>query len=161
MSFYVSGWSGGDWYDGGWAPGSHDSHWYHDGDWDRGGREGALLLSDHFVMRKCADSFSRNLRLGDREVSLGIDCVESSNGGPTEIVGRLFPGGRREGDTLFRIDVEGEHGERPQRGSTFAGRSGPFYYYVEITDFELSNDKHWQIPRLKRIEFDLRIYDGR
>jgi hypothetical protein len=163
VSFYVSAWGGGDWWDG---PAPHD-YGYHPpyGEHPYGGYDGphpgGPVLSQRFTMRDCSDRFSRDLYIeGDRAV-LSIDCIESSNGGPTEIIGRVSLGDYREDDVVFRIDVEGEHGQRPYVGAEFEGRSGPLRLGIEIADLKFAKTKRWQIPRLDWIEFDLNVYYDR
>lgn len=163
MSFYVASWGGDSWWDG---PPPHD-YGYHPSYGDRpyGGtydhHPGGLVLSDRFTMKDCSDRFSRDLYIGGERAVLSINCIESSNGDPTEIIGRVSFGDYREGDVVFRLDVEGEHGHRPYVGAEFAGRSGPLRLEVEIADLKFAKTKRWQIPRLDRIEFDLNVYYDR
>ena len=163
VSFYVS--AGGDWWRGGaWEPGGpvdrwgygepYDSRW-HDM-WSQGGR---LLLNERFTLRGCSDGFSRDVRTNRVDARVTIDCVESSNGDPTEIVGRITFEGGWESDVIFRLDVEGEHGQKPWRGGSFNGYWGGVRVEAQVVDFRLATTRRWQIPRFEWVEFDLKVYE--
>jgi hypothetical protein len=144
-SFYVAddGWSGGAWGEGPWQ-GSH------------------YVFQDRFTMERCADSFNRDLYLADRSVVIRIECTESRSGDPTEIVGRVMWGGGRDDEPLFRIDVDGRHGERPAVGSVYAADVGPLRVEVEVDGFELGgSSQRWAPASIDWIRFDLRAFADR
>ena len=61
-------------------------------------------------------------------------------------------------DELFRIDIEGDHGVLPKRGQVFARQWGDIRVEAEITGYKIVRTKSWQVPRLKWIEFDVRVF---
>jgi hypothetical protein len=176
VSFYVdaSVWDD-DWYykDGGWHGGENrDEYWRdrdadywddYDRDWndrydDRWGDPGRPLVRDRFRMNKCSDDYRVGFDAGRVDGAIDIDCVASSKGDPTEIVGRIRMDDHWGDDVLFRLDVEGEHGERPEYGRVFVRHWGGVRVEVEVTGFGLASTKPWQTPRLKWIEFDVRVF---
>jgi len=173
VSFYVdaSGWDD-DWYykDGGWHPDGDPCYdrRYHDGDdyyddWDdryddRRGDPGRPLVRDRFRMNDCSDDYRVGFDAGRVDGAIDIDCVASSKGDPTEIVGRIRMDDHWGDDVLFRLDVEGEHGERPEYGRVFVRQWGGVRVEVEVTGLRLASTKPWQTPRLKWIEFDVRVF---
>jgi hypothetical protein len=137
VSFYVAGgWSG------------HDESW----------RPGPVLM-EQFEMWRCSDEFSREIRAGDEAAEVAIRCVESEDGRPTEIVGRLVSEDDGESETLFRIDAEGDHGDLPREGRTYERRIGALRVEVEILAVELSGRGH-ERPRIEWIRFDVRALGG-
>lgn len=115
------------------------------------------VFHDRFEMRKCGDGFYRNVYFGDRSFTVNIECTESRNGDPTEVVGRVIWDGGRDSRALFRIDVEGRHGDRPSRGRTYATHVGPLRIEIEIEDFEVDGSrKRWSPARIDWIRFDVR-----
>lgn len=178
VSFYVAdewrhgpGWyddgdyGHGDCYGGGyggpddWDRGDEYYGWDDYYDWDDDGRRGTLV-SDHFRMNDCSDRYTVGFDMGGGDAKIGIECVESERGDPTEVVCRLTMDDHWGETTLFRIDVEGEHGERPHRGRVYTREFGPTRVEVEVTGFKLAKTKEWQIPRFARIDFDVRVYRG-
>jgi hypothetical protein len=168
VSFRVEedGWYGGsrddgDWrddgrrYDGGW-----DDWNEHRGDDDNGRRwdGGRTVLHDRFRMGDCSDDYSVGFDLGPTDAVLEIDCVESSNGDPTEIVGRLSMKDNWGDDVLFRLDVEGDHGERPEQGRVFVRQWGDTRVEVEVAGYRIATVKNWQVPRINWIEFEVRVF---
>ncbi|MCK4679582.1 DUF4384 domain-containing protein [bacterium] len=178
VSFYVGG---GGWYDGGhWRDDgrncdggywSDDGYRYNDGDtynggWDDGNGyrdprwddDRRAILHDRFKMRKCSDGYSRGFDVGPTDGVIEIDCTESSKNDPTEIVGRLSMKNDWGDDVFFRIDVEGDHGERPERGRVYVRQWGSTRVEVEVVGYSMAPTKHWQVPRMKWIEFDVRVF---
>lgn len=155
VSFYVEsdGWR----HDGPWGQGS-----WHDDAWDSDPWHGdRAVFHDRFKMRRCVDSFYRDVYLAGRSIVISIECTESRSGDPTEIVGRVIWGGGRDSQPLFRIDVEGRHGNRPVRGRVYAAHVGPLGIEVEIDDFEVEGSKkRWTPPRIDWIRFDVRAFGG-
>ncbi len=173
VSFYVAT---GAWYDGGYD----DGHWYDeghwrddwrsdDGGWDdwnnyRGGSDprgygrSGTVLHDRFKMKNCSDDYSRGFDMGSTDAVIEINCVESSKNDPTEIVGRLSMKDDRGDGVLFRIDVKGDHGEVPTRGRVYTKQWGTVRVEVEVIDYNMTPAKHWQVPRIKWIEFDVRVF---
>jgi hypothetical protein len=140
VSFYVAG-------DGGWRHGS----WC-----------GDEIFHDGFRMQKCGDDFYRNVYFDGGSFTINIECVESRDGDPTEVVGRLFRNGGRDSGTIFRVDVEGQHGERPARGRTYAAYVGPVRIEVEIDDFAIGGSTtRWSPERIDWIRFDVRAFADR
>jgi hypothetical protein len=177
VSFYVAGdgwhgeWHGdywrdqdhGSWRDDDWDHRYGDTYWRHydgeeDGDWEWEHGGGRTIVHDRFKMKNCKNDYSRGFDVGSTDATLLISCVESSKGDPTEIVGRFSMDEYWGDDVLFRIDVEGDHGVRPQRGRVFVRHWGRTRVEVEITDFSMSSVKRWQVPRLKWVEFDVRVF---
>jgi hypothetical protein len=138
-----------------------DERW--GGAWNEGLRlEGGDVLRDRFTMERCADSFSRDLYVAGRSVVIRIECTESRSGDPTEIVGRVIWGDGRDGEPLFRIDVDGRHGERPAAGRVYTTRAGPLRIDVEVGDFEVeASSRPWAPARIDWIRFDLRAFIDR
>ncbi len=146
VSFYVAG-------DGWWHDGAWDSDPWHGGD---------DVFHDRFKMRRCVDSFYRDVYFAGRSIVISIECTESRSGDPTEIVGRVIWGGGWDSQPLFRIDVEGRHGDRPVRGRVYAAHVGPLRIEVEIDDFEVDGSKkRWTPARIDWIRFDVRAFGGR
>jgi hypothetical protein len=172
VSFYVAGdgWYGGGYDDGYWRG---DGQWRDDrrrddGGWDdwnnyRGGSAqgrdgGRTVLHDRFRMKDCSDRLSYGFDMGSTDAVIEINCVESSKGDPTEIVGRISMENHWGDDVLFRIDVDGDHGEVPSRGRVFVRQWGSMRVEVEVVGYSMAKSKHWQVPRIKWIEFDVRVF---
>lgn len=153
----------GDWrddgrsYDGGWD----DWNGYR-GDDDNGRRWGdggsRTVLQDRFRMGDCSDDYSVGFDLGSTDAVIEIDCVESSKGDPTEIVGRLSMKDHWGDDVLFRLDVEGDHGERPEQGRVFVRQWGNTRVEIEVAGYRMVTIKNWQVPRINWIEFEVRVF---
>ncbi len=187
VTFYVAGDGGHDgWYDNGywhddgqnydggyWRDDGQDydgGYWHDDGQnsggWDsyRDGRDPRrddgrhTILHDRFKMDNCSDGYSCVFDMGPTDAVIEIDCIESSKGDPTEIVGRLSMKDHWGDDELFRIDIEGDHGVLPKRGQVFARQWGDIRVEAEITGYKIVRTKSWQVPRLKWIEFDVRVF---
>jgi hypothetical protein len=109
-------------------------------------------------MKDCSDRLSYGFDMGSTDAVIEINCVESSNGDPTEIVGRISMENHWGDDVLFRIDVEGDHGEVPSRGRVFVRQWGSMRVEVEVVGYSMAKSKHWQVPRIKWIEFDVRVF---
>ena len=109
-------------------------------------------------MNDCSDDYSVGFDLGPTDATIRIDCVESSKGSPTEIVGRLAMEDHWGDDELFRIDIEGNHGERLERGRVFVRQWGDTRVEVEVTGYKTANIKNWQVPRINWIEFEVRVF---
>jgi hypothetical protein len=135
VSFYVAdGWS------------RHDEPW----------RPGAVLM-EQFEMWRCSDAFSREIRTRDETAEVAIRCIDSRDGRPTEIIGRLMSDDGWESETVFRIDADGERGDLPREGSTYAERIGSLRVEVEIVDVELS-DRAREHRRIEWIRFEVRAF---
>lgn len=187
VSFYVAGdgwYDNGYWrddgrnYDGGYwhddRQGYDSGYWHDDGQnsdggWDnwngyRDGRDPRRdggrhpILHDRFRMDNCSDGYSCGFNMGPTDAVIEIDCIESSKGDPTEIVGRLSMKDHWGDDELFRIDIEGDHGVLPERGKVFARQWGDIRVEAEITGYRTATTKSWQVPRIKWIEFDVRVF---
>ena len=172
VSFYVAG---GGWYDGGYWRNdgrSYDGgYWHNDGHrydddrydddrYDDGHRRrdgDRVILHDSFRMKDCSDGYSRGFNMGPTDATIEIDCVESSKKDPTEIVGRLSMKNDWGDDVLFRIDIEGDHGDVPSRGRVYVRQWGSVRVEVEVVGYSMAPTKHWQVPRMKWIEFDVRV----
>ena len=141
--------TGSPWMDG-------ENRWGEDG---HGGRYS--LLDDSFTMSRCSDSYYRDVHQQRDPLIVNIECVESRDGDPTEIVGRLVWGDGWGSETVFRIDVEGKHGERPRDGRLFVENVGDLVVEIRIEDFELGRVKPWQLPRIEWIRFRVRISGDR
>ncbi len=144
-------WDGDEWDDDGWDgddwnAGSWNGHW-----------QGRLLLNDHFRMSRPSDAFLREIRCRDETAYVSIDCTESRRGDPTEIIGRLSWNSGWGGETLFRLDVEGKHGEVPRKGSVFVTTTGPLNVEIEITDIKLIKASPWKPHRIKSIRFRVKV----
>ncbi len=170
VSFRVAGdgrndgwYDDGDWrddgrgYDGGWGDWNGDRRDYHGVPRWRDG-ERRTVLQDRFRMSDCSDDYSVGFDIGPTDATIRIDCVESSRGDPTEIVGRFSMKDHWGDDALFRIDVEGDHGERPEQGRVFARQWGDTRVEVEVTGYRMVTGKNWQIPRINWIEFEVRVF---
>lgn len=132
-------------------PGGHDDWWR---DYPRGER---VFLDDRFTMSRCADSYYRDVYLGNDPLVVNIECVESRDGDPTEIVGRLIWEDGWGSAAAFRIDVEGKHGERPRKGRVFSERIDDLAIEIEIEDVEIRRGKSWQLPRIEWIRFNVKV----
>ena len=167
VSFYVAG--------DGWRDGRYDDgHWRddwqgNDGGWDdwnnyRGGRDprwdggNRTILHDRFRMNDCSDGYSRGFDMGPTDAVVQINCVESSKNDPTEIVGRISMKDHWGDDVIFRIDVEGDHGEVPSRGRVFVRQWGSIRVEVEVVGYGMATTRRWQASRIKWIEFDVRVF---
>jgi len=140
-----------DWYDS-----DYGDDW---GDGDRDWREpGRMLVHDRFRMNDCSDDYSCGFDAGSTDAIVEIDCVASSKGDPTEVVGRIKMKDSRGDDVLFRIDVDGDHGARPDTGRMFTRDWGGLRVEVEVTGYRLASTKPWQTARIKWIEFDVRVF---
>jgi len=140
VSFYVGGgesWHGEPWRDEPWQSGP--------------------VFLQQFEMWRCSDEFSREVRGRGETAEVAIRCVESDDGRPTEIVGRLMSDEGGESETLFHIDVEGRRGDRPQVGSTYAERIGALRFEVKVLDVELSN-RAQEHRRIEWIRFEVRAF---
>jgi len=125
--------------------------------WDDSGWSGRAVFSERFEMWHCSDEFSRRVRVGDDDARVGIRCVESRRGRPTEIIGLLSWGDDSEAETFFRIDADGARGAEPRAGDVFARRVGRIRVEVEILDVELSGRKS-DGRRIDWIRFDVRAF---
>ncbi len=154
-------WNGGSWNEGSWNDGSWDDDSWDDDSWDGGSWnsdwQGRLLLSDNFRMNRPSDAFIEEIRCRGETAYLSIDCTESRRGDPTEIVGRLSWNDGWGGETLFRLDVEGRHGEVPREGRVFVTTKGPLSAKIEITDVKLIKAGPWKPSRIKSIRFKVRV----
>lgn len=132
---------------------------WHDA-WDEGPRHRDHdVFHDRFKMRRCADSLYRDVYFGGRSFAINIECTESRSGDPTEIVGRVIWDGGWGSRPLFRIDVDGRHGDRPARGRTYAAHVGPLRIEIEIDDFKVKgSNKRWTPARIDWIRFDVRAF---
>jgi hypothetical protein len=111
-------------------------------------------------MRRPSDAYHRDIYCGRDAAMLSIECVASMRGDPTEIVGRLSWKGGGATETLFRIDAQGVHGEIPSHGRTFVYHAGDMRIEIEIVDFEIGGLKPWQLKRIERIRFGVRVSEG-
>ena len=116
-----------------------------------------LRIRDTFTMRRPSDAFFKEIRHRDGNGLLRIECTESSHGEPTEIVGHFSWEGGWGSMPLFRIDVDGQHGERPQRGRVFVEHAGSVRVEVEILDFRIEHAGKWRPDRIDWIRFGVRI----
>jgi hypothetical protein len=142
-------WERDDWDDDDW-----------DDDWDGGSwnghGQGKPLLDDHFCMSRPSDAFLHEIHCRGEAAYVSIDCTESRRGDPTEIVGRLSWNDGWGTETLFRLDVEGRHGEIPREGRVFVTTDGPLRVEIEITDVRLVKPNPWKPHRIKSIRFRVR-----
>lgn len=115
------------------------------------------LLDDNFTMSRCSDSYYRDIYYRRDPLVINIECVESRDGNPTEIVGRLIWEDGWGSDVAFRLDVEGKHGERPREGRVFAERIDGLSVEIEVKDLKLAQVKSWQLPRIEWIQFGVRV----
>jgi len=160
VSLYVA--TGG-WYDGCRVYGNDRDEWSYyrdqeDSDQYRDRRPVHTILHDRFRMDDCNDDYSVGLETGPTDAEIRIDCVESSKGEPTEIVGRIAMNDHWGDDVLFRLDIEGEHGERLERGRVFVRHWGDIRVEVEVTGYKTFQAKSWQVQRIKWIEFEVRAF---
>ena len=123
---------------------------------DHGWHDGTHF-QDTFTMRRPADRFCEDVCIQGESGSLRIECTESSHGDPTEIAGHFSWGGGWGSMPLFRIDVDGRHGERPHRGTTFVEHAGPARIEVEILDLEIEHASRWRPERIDWIRFGIRV----
>ena len=135
VSFYVTA---GAWFGGSWE---HES--WHGDPWHDGSRQGGPYLSEQFEMWRCSDEFSSEVRVGDDDARVRIRCTESEDGRPTEIVGIASWSDASESETLFRIDVDGQHGDLPRPGQVFTGvltgRAGGVRVAIQVLDAEVTS----------------------
>jgi hypothetical protein len=149
-----------DWYD-------HPSRWGCDAvsfrvaDYERWrddhGHGGHEVFRDRFEMRRCGDDLYRNVYFDGGSLTINIECTESRHGDPTEIVGRIIWDGGSSSRTLFRIDVDGRHGDRPGHGRIYAGHVGPLRVEIKVDDFDIDRaGRRWAPARIDWIRFDVR-----
>ncbi len=156
VTFYVE--SGHPWSDRG--SGWRDEYVYPPGGpVPHSGDQGGLLFRDGFRMEGCSDSYYRNVGGGRNPLVVNIECTESRKGHPTEIVGRIVWEDGWGDETLFRMDVEGEHGERPIDKRVYSAYTGNVAVEIQVTGFRLSDVKPWQLPSIEWIEFEVRVID--
>jgi hypothetical protein len=170
-------WHGGDgeWYDrdGGWQDpdyGRSDSRWYDDGryygehydneeyDWSWEKGDAHTLVHDRFRMDDCSDEYLCGFDMGPTDATISIRCIESSRGHPTEIVGRFSMDDHWGDDVLFRMDVDGEHGMRPDRGRVFVRQWGTTRVEIEVTGYALAAARPWQVARIDWMDFEVRVF---
>lgn len=154
-SWSDSSWNDGSWNDTSWNGGSQYEDSWDDGSWN-GDWQGGLLLNDHFQMKRPSDAYVEELRCRGETAYLSIDCTESRRGDPTEIIGRLSWNDGWGGETLFKLDVEGRHGEVPREGRVFATTKGPLTVEIEIAEVTLIKASPWKPSRIKSIRFRVR-----
>jgi len=170
VSFRVEadGWNDGRYGDDGWRDDGRD----YDGGWDdwnghRGDTDGGpwrddgdrrATLHDRFRMNDCSDGYSVGFDLGPTDATIKINCVESSKGDPTEIVGRISMKNNWGDDVVFRLDVEGDHGARPEQGRVFIRQWGDTRVEIEVTGYKMANIKNWQVARIDWIEFEVSVF---
>jgi hypothetical protein len=142
------GWHGGDW------SGPRDQH---RDDWrdEWGGTE---VLYDRFLMKGCGDRFYRDVYVRGEKAVISIECLESEWGQPSEIVGRMFPDARGRDHIIFRLDMRGEHGQRPWEGQVFYGELGGLAVRVRISDLEIDRSEPGRGPRLDSIRFEIQAH---
>jgi len=93
-------------------------------------------------MKDCSDGYSCAFNMGRTDAVIEIDCIESSKNDPTEIVGRLSMKNDSGDDVLFRIDIEGDHGEVPSRGRVYVRQWGSVMVEVEVVGYSVAPTKH-------------------
>lgn len=119
------------------------------------------IFHEWLRMERCDDLY-RNVYFEGGSFTIQIACVESRDGDPTEIVGRAIWNGGSNSDPLFRIDVEGRHGDRPAPGRVYAAYVGPIRIEVEIDGVELKEPvTRWSPEEIDWIRFDVRAFAGR
>jgi hypothetical protein len=167
VSFYVvaaDGWRGAPWGDGRGGNTWQGSWWgqYPYGgsdDWSDDDRmEPPAVLYDTFRMTDCRDRFYRDVYVGGEKGVVNIECLESAGGRPTEILGRLVGDNGQGESLLFRLDVEGKHGERPIEGEVFHGELGGLVADVRVAGFATETANGRGGPRLASIDFEVRVY---
>jgi hypothetical protein len=161
------GWSshGGSWSGGSWDGGSWDGCPYGEDGWHSGG-EGRRdddwrppdVFHDRFRMSKCKDRFYRDVYVAGRKAAINIECAESARGRPTEIVGRLITDNGRTDRLLFRLDVDGKHGQRPFEGQVFYGELGRIAVEVRVVDFRVDVKEPGRKSRIEWIDFEVRAH---
>ncbi len=156
VTFYVDSaypWSshGSGWRDDYVNPPDAPAPWY-------GGQQG-LIFRDAFRMADCSDSYYRNIDGRRSPLVVNVECTESRRGHPTEIVGRIVWEDGWGSETLFRMDVEGKHGERPVGDRVYSAYTGDVAVEIRVEDFRLSTTKPWQLPSIDWIEFEVRVVD--
>ncbi|MBD3368640.1 MAG: DUF4384 domain-containing protein [Candidatus Eisenbacteria bacterium] len=162
ISFRVAGygWDGHGWY-GGRPYGYHDDRSYEprpDGS-RRGDGEGwRLLLRDVFTIDDEEDAYFREIV---EDVVLVVECVEGREGEPTEIEGRIE---REDGDrieSVFRIDVEGRRGHRPDTDRVYKElleREG-VRLEMRVVDFSTERPGRWDSPVIRWIRFEVDVLE--
>ena len=124
---------------------------------DDHGWHGALPIHETFTMRRPADVFTRELYDRGEAGTLRIACVESSHGSPTEIAAHVAWDSGWGSRPLFRIDVDGRHGDRPRRGKRFIEMVGDLRVEVEILDVKMIEAGPWRPERIDWIRFAVRV----
>ena len=124
---------------------------------DDHGWHGALPIPETFTMRRPADVFTRELYDRGEAGTLRIACVESSHGSPTEIAAHVAWDSGWGSRPLFRIDVDGRHGDRPRRGKRFIEMVGDLRVEVEILDVKMIEAGPWRPERIDWIRFAVRV----
>ncbi len=126
-----------------------DRHWR--------GRHRDSRFRDEFVMKRCGQSYYRDIYYGNEAAVLSIECVESYDGRPTAIVGRLTRDNDWESEVVFRIDVDGRHGKKPKRGRSFKWRDGPLRVDIKILDYGLRQGPKRHGKSIDWIRFDVNV----
>lgn len=164
ISFRVVGYGWNDYHGDPWHDHYGDRRYGHPDDprWnDRRGSEDArrIVFRDVFTIDDVDDAFFHEL---SDEAVLAVECVEGRDGEPTEIVGRI----EREGDqgrteTLFRIDVEGRRGHRPDTERTYEELLEPEDLMLEmrVLDFSTERPRRWDPPVIRWIRFEVEIFE--
>ncbi|MBN2565850.1 MAG: DUF4384 domain-containing protein [Candidatus Eisenbacteria bacterium] len=167
VSFYVETseyWNGAPWDGGRFDQGLQGGSWGQcpyggSADWGYdSSRDAHRVLYDRYRMTNCEDRLYRDVYIAGERAVLSIECVESAGGRPTEIVGRMIGEGRPGDDLVFRLDVEGKHGERPLEGQVFYSEYGRLVAEVRVLGFTIQEKKAGREPRLDSIDFEVRVY---
>ena len=108
-------------------------------------------------MRHCGQSYQRDIFYGNQVAVLSVDCVESRDGRPTAIVGRLTRDDSWESEVVFRIDVDGRYGKKPKRGQRFKWRDGPLRVDIKILDYGLAEGPKRHGKSIDWIRFDVNV----
>ena len=161
ISFRVAGYgwgphgsSDGPWDDWGeeWGPhGRGDDRW-----WSREDDGPRVLFRDVFTINDDDDAFFHEI--GEHAV-LVVECVESRSGEPTEIEGRIERRDEDRHETLFRIDVEGRRGHRPNTERVYRElfEREDVRLEMRVLDYSTERPGRWDAPVIRWIRFEIEL----
>ncbi len=144
-----------------------DPHgWYGDpwrGDRDQGRRDGRerpaaprIIFRDVFTIDDDDDAYYHEIAQG---AVLVVECVEGRSGEPTELEGRIERNGQRRDEVLFRIDVEGRRGHRPNTDRVYEEllEDEDVRLEMRVVDFATERPGRWDPPLIRWIRFEVEV----
>jgi hypothetical protein len=109
-------------------------------------------------MTRASDRFHRDVRIAGEKAVISVECVESSRGQPTEILGRLIAHDGSRDSVVFRLDVDGKHGQRPSVGQMFYAELDRLAVEVHVAGLEIDDSRPGRGSRIESIDLEIRAY---